>query len=222
MPGQPPIVSLGLGLLLAAAPALAQSDGGTSGDPLDAPPTCTSATYWTKGTRPSPDMEPGRACIACHSVNNGPLFTVAGTVYPTGHEPDDCYGTAAAGAVVTVRDSTGKEFSFTANSPAGNFFGSPTLVFPITARVTVGGLTRVMTGGAPSGDCNSCHTQNGLNAAPGRVTLPAASSTSSLTSAPSYGCFNVTGQGPGPVPGLAWLGALAAGLLLRKRVSRRS
>ena len=139
MPGQPPIVSLGLGLLLAAAPALAQSDGGSSGDPLDAPPTCTSATYWTKGTRPSPDMEPGRACIACHSVNNGPLFTVAGTVYPTGHEPDDCYGTAAAGAVVTVRDSTGKEFSFTANSPAGNFFGSPTLVFPITARVTVGG-----------------------------------------------------------------------------------
>jgi len=216
-----PATLFGLGLWLVAAPAIAQSDGGTSSDPLDAPPTCTSGQYWTKGTRPSPDMEPGHACIACHQINNGPLFTVAGTVYPTGHEPDDCYGTAAAGATVTVRDATGKEYSFTANSPAGNFFGSPPIVFPITARVTVNGLTRVMTGGAPSGDCNSCHTQQGLNAAPGRVTLPAATSTAGLSTAPTYGCFNVTGQGPGGLSGLALLASLGGVLLLRRKLARR-
>jgi hypothetical protein len=221
MPAKPPLL-FGIGLSLLAATALAQTDGGTSNDPLDAPPTCTSGAYWTKGTRPSPDMEPGRACIACHQINNGPLFTVAGTVYPTGHEPDDCYGTAAAGATVTVRDATGKEYSFVANSPAGNFFGSPPIVFPITARVTVNGLTRLMVGGAPSGDCNSCHTQAGQSAAPGRVTLPAATSTVGLPTAPTYGCFNVTGQGPGALSGVAWLAGLAGALLLRRRLGRRS
>jgi len=220
MAAKPPLL-LGIGLSLLATAALAQTDGGTSSDPLDAPPTCTSGTYWTKGTRPSPDMEPGRACIACHQINNGPLFTVAGTAYPTGHEPDDCYGTGAAGATITVRDATGKEYSFVANSPAGNFFGSPPIVFPITARITVNGLVREMVGGAPSGDCNSCHTQAGLNAAPGRVTLPASSSTVGLPTQPNYGCFNVTGQGPGARSGVAWLAGLAGVLLLGRRLGRR-
>jgi hypothetical protein len=30
----------------------------------------------------------------------------------------------------------------------------------------------VMVATTASGDCNSCHTQNGTSAAPGRITLP--------------------------------------------------
>jgi mono/diheme cytochrome c family protein len=132
-------------------------------------PTCTSGKYWTGGDGTS--MRPGEACIACHTMNEGPRFTVAGTVFPTGHEYDDCDSPSASGAVVTVTDSAGKAASFTANS-VGNFSGNGTLTFPITAIVSLGGKTRAMTTAVPSGDCNSCHTETGTNGAPGRVALP--------------------------------------------------
>ncbi|MGZ6098861.1 MAG: hypothetical protein ACXWLL_10735, partial [Myxococcaceae bacterium] len=108
-----------------------------------------------------------------------PTFAVAGTVYPTGHEPDDCDSTAASGATVTVTDKNGTSRSFSVNS-VGNFFGSASggwPVFPITATVTFNGKTRSMGTAVPSGDCNACHTQGGtavggIPAPPGRVALP--------------------------------------------------
>ena len=141
-------------------------------DPLNAAPTCTSNTHWTGGTQGHPDMEPGHACITCHLQQHGPPFNVGGTVYPTGHEPDDCDGSGAGGAVVTVTDSTGKSASFTASSVSGNFRGNVSLTFPITARVTFQGKTRSMATSVSTGDCNSCHTQSGASGAPGRITLP--------------------------------------------------
>jgi hypothetical protein len=141
-------------------------------DPLDAAPTCTSNAHWTQGTEGNSDMEPGQACITCHLQQGGPGFNVGGTVYPTGHEPDDCDGSGAAGAVVTVTDSTGKSASFTASSVSGNFHGSASLTFPITAKVSFQGKTRSMGTAVSTGDCNSCHTQSGASGAPGRITLP--------------------------------------------------
>jgi hypothetical protein len=38
--------------------------------------------------------------------------------------------------------------------------------------VTYMGRERAMVTMQTSGDCNSCHTQNGANAAPGRIVLP--------------------------------------------------
>lgn len=141
-------------------------------DPLDAPPTCTSNSTWTLGTHKSPDMEPGHACITCHTQQGGPSFNVGGTVYPTGHEPDDCNGSPAGGAVVTITDARGVVATFTASNVSGNFRGSTALTFPITARVTFNGKTRAMVTAVSTGDCNSCHTQAGSSAAPGRITLP--------------------------------------------------
>jgi hypothetical protein len=138
-------------------------------DPLNAAPTCTSGQSYTSGE--SSTMEPGVACISCHQSSGGPRFTVAGTVFPTGHEPDKCDAPASSGAVVTVTDSAGVTASFTANS-VGNFSGNASLTFPITAVVSFDGRTRAMTTPVASGDCNSCHTQTGANGAPGRVTLP--------------------------------------------------
>jgi hypothetical protein len=143
-------------------------DAGTP-DPLNAAPTCTSGQYYSQGEDST--MQPGLACISCHQSHDGPHFTVAGTVFPTGHEPDTCNAPAASGAVVTVTDSTGATASFTANS-VGNFSGNASLTFPITAVVSFNGKTRAMTTAVSSGDCNSCHTQTGANGAPGRVTLP--------------------------------------------------
>ena len=141
-------------------------------DPLGAAPSCTSGSSWTGGTNGSSDMEPGRACITCHQLQGGPSFNVGGTVYPTGHEPDDCNGSGAGGAVVTVTDRNGVTASFTASSVSGNFHGTASLTFPITATVTFQGKTRSMGTAVSSGDCNSCHTQTGASSAPGRITLP--------------------------------------------------
>ena len=144
--------------------------GAVAVDPaFSGPPTCTSGQTYTGSEGGT--MRPGEACISCHQANGGPRFTVGGTVYPTGHEPDDCVASASAGAVVTVTDSTGVTASFTANGN-GNFYGNATLTFPITAVVSFGGKTRAMTTAVPSGDCNSCHTETGANGAPGRIALP--------------------------------------------------
>ncbi|HZJ53850.1 MAG TPA: hypothetical protein VFD38_06895 [Myxococcaceae bacterium] len=141
-------------------------------DPLDAAASCTSHSTWSGGTQGSANMEPGRACVTCHLQQGGPGFNVGGTVYPTGHEPDDCNGSGAGGAVVTVIDRNGITTSFTASSVSGNFHGTAALTFPITARVTFNGRTRAMSTPVDTGDCNSCHTQSGMSGAPGRITLP--------------------------------------------------
>ncbi len=146
-------------------------DAGTVAvDPAFAgPPVCTSGQTYT-GSEGS-TMRPGEACVACHQARGGPGFNIGGTVYPTGHEPNDCVASSASGAVVTVTDSKGVTASFTANS-TGNFSGNANVTFPITAVVTFNGKSRAMTTGVPSGDCNSCHTESGTNSAPGRIALP--------------------------------------------------
>ena len=139
-------------------------------DPLSAAPICTSGQSWTGGSEGSSRMNPGEACISCHEQRNeGPRFAIAGTVYPTGHEPDTCNGTGAAQVIVT--DAAGRTQTLTPNS-AGNFSSRSSLTLPYTAKVVANGLTRAMSAAQTSGDCNACHTQNGANGAPGRITLP--------------------------------------------------
>jgi hypothetical protein len=152
------------------------ADGGP--DPYATPTTCSSGTNWTFGTIRSPNMEPGRACIACHSVSRGPGFDVAGTVYATAHEPDDCNGANAGGAVVVITDVNGAVWRLSPNS-VGNFSARRTgMVKPYTARVEYGGRTRAMIAPQMNGDCNACHTlagtavPAGTTPAPGRIMLP--------------------------------------------------
>jgi len=148
-------------------------DGGSVIDPLDAPPTCTSNRMWTQGSRGSSLMYPGQACIACHSTSRGaPALTLAGTVYPSGHEPDDCNGSSGVnGAKVVITDANGKVTTLTPNS-AGNFYSQVAVAAPYQAKVTLNGMERAMLADQMTGDCNSCHTQTGAEGAPGRITLP--------------------------------------------------
>jgi hypothetical protein len=142
-------------------------------DPLNGPSTCTSNTTWNQGTNGSSRMEPGHACISCHRGSEAPTFVIAGTLYPTGHEPDNCNGVdGTTGARVVVTGSNGTSVTLTPNS-AGNFSSSTTLSPPYMAKVVnAAGTERVMSSTASSGDCNLCHTQTGASGAPGRVTLP--------------------------------------------------
>jgi hypothetical protein len=152
-------------------------DAGVPGnDPLNAAPTCTSKTTWTRGTSGSASMEPGQACIGCHARSGGeaPTFVIAGTLYPTGHEPDNCNGASGSttGAKIVVTGNNGTTVTLTPNG-VGNFYSSTSLPGPYKAKVvSSSGVERVMSGTASTGDCNSCHTQSGSNSAPGRITLP--------------------------------------------------
>lgn len=148
-------------------------------DPLNADPICTSMITWMG--RPSATMQPGKTCIDCHTKSGkkgAPLFLIAGTVYPTGHEPDGCVGgvqPAPKGPIIVeITDKNGKVTKLTANSN-GNFMHDPTagaIALPYTAKVTYDGRERVMNAPQMSGDCNGCHTQAGSGYAPGRITLP--------------------------------------------------
>ena len=158
------------------------NDGMPAGN-CDGPPppetVCTSDTYWTQGNHESPDMHPGVACIACHEApgggEHGPPLLFAGTVYPTVHEPDDCRGGGPTidGATVVVTDANGVEHSATVRSN-GNFLieSQANLATPIHAEVRRNGKVNKMKDPVDSGDCNSCHTVDGANDAPGRILAP--------------------------------------------------
>lgn len=139
-------------------------------DPFAVDPTCTSGRTW--GGDEGPGMDPGRACIACHKAEReGPQFTIAGTVYPTGHEPDNCYGSSGGDITVEITGADGATLMLRPNG-SGNFYSSTAVMTPFTAKVIANGRERVMVTPQTNGDCNACHTQAGTMDAPGRIVLP--------------------------------------------------
>ncbi len=150
-------------------------DGGTTmvdaGGTLPDGGTCTSGTYWTMGNNGSPLMNPGQVCQACHQVMGGPNLRVAGTVYPTLRDPNNCNGASTANLTVIITDAQNRETRLPVNA-AGNFFTRNNLRAPYKARVTDGVKTRAMMGTVTAGDCNRCHTVQGANGAPGRIMAP--------------------------------------------------
>lgn len=136
-------------------------------------PTCTSGRTWTGGLDGSQNMNPGMPCIRCHASDDGPRFSIAGTVYPTIAEPDLCYGApSSSGAQVVITGADGRVLTLSLNG-AGNFFSEMAVARPYHAKVvTAGGGERAMTAEQTSGDCNSCHTPSGATGAPGRILLP--------------------------------------------------
>lgn len=118
-------------------------------------------------------MNPGMACIACHVSQEGSkIVNIGGTVYKTVHEPDLCYGAAGSGATVVITDANNVSTTLTINS-SGNFSSRKSFAFPIHAKVVAAdGTENAMSAAITTGDCNSCHTEQGENGAPGRIHLP--------------------------------------------------
>jgi uncharacterized membrane protein len=170
-------------------------------DPFAVASKCTSNTFWTQGNTGSPLMNPGLSCLTCHTGggedsggggggNSGPggggddnggggddegapLYLIAGTLYPSAHEPDLCNGSNGEmnGARVVILDAANRTITLTPNA-AGNFFYDGAVTFPFHAKVTFQGRERIMTVAQTNGSCNGCHTQTGANGAPGRILLP--------------------------------------------------
>jgi len=145
-------------------------DAGGGTNPYNTPTVCTSNTTWNGGNEGTSVMRPGGACITCHTMRGGPAYTVAGTVYPTAHEPNDCNGVNGAVTVV-VTDANGVVTNIAVNS-VGNFNSRANIAAPFHVKVTNGAKVRAMGGALTAGDCNSCHTVTGVNGAPGRVMAP--------------------------------------------------
>jgi mono/diheme cytochrome c family protein len=138
---------------------------------------CSSGQYWNSNEE-SPHMNPGLACITCHSNENRGRDrerapgAIGGTVYPSLREPDLCLG-APGGAKVVITDAKNQTYELPVNQ-SGNFYlyGAGTLSYPIRAKVVTPTGERVMNTPQRTGDCNSCHTKTGKNGAPGRIMLP--------------------------------------------------
>lgn len=151
-------------------------DAGTTkkdaGPEIDAsiPSVCTSGSFFTQGQPFNALMKPGRSCIACHNATGAKHFTIAGTVYPTIHEPNDCNGASGGNLNVVIIDAQGVSHNIPVNS-AGNFIRITSIPLPYKAMVVRG--TEVLEMKTPqfNGDCNSCHTERG-DGAPGRVLAP--------------------------------------------------
>jgi len=139
------------------------------------PVVCTSGDHWTGGDRGAGNMYPGRPCVACHATRRGPPFTLAGTIFPTAHEPDDCNGADGffTGAAIIITDANGMTHTTLANL-AGNFYfpAAEKIAFPYRAKIAAGGRERMMVLPQMNPDCNACHTVKGDMMAPGRIMLP--------------------------------------------------
>ncbi|MDQ3366111.1 MAG: hypothetical protein M3680_11860 [Myxococcota bacterium] len=158
-------------------------DGGPTG-PFET--VCSSGSKWPIGggdddddddEEGSPDMNPGLPCRTCHLAQEPErAYFFMGTAYPTLHEQDRCRSIVPPGTRVEILDNTGQVALTLPVRASGNFFSSSTLpqvALPFTARVvSPTGLISQMSTPQMTGDCNGCHTEQGINGAPGRVLLP--------------------------------------------------
>jgi cytochrome c553 len=70
-----------------------------------------------------------------------------------------------------ITDADGNEYTLEPNQ-SGNFTSNQAIATPYTARLVTADGERKMFTPQTIGDCNSCHTQDGMSGAPGRIVLP--------------------------------------------------
>ena len=93
-----------------------------AGPPPPAPTTCASNSSWTGGNRGSVNMNPGKACIQCHTSEGEESTRYMGTAFPALHEKDLCNARPPLGATVEILDGAGAVTETLVISPtSGNF-----------------------------------------------------------------------------------------------------
>lgn len=159
------------------------ADGESPGPGPEEPTSICSSTKFTidEETFATAAMRPGSACVACHKPGGDASrkpFAIAGTVYKTVREPINCNGVDGFSSDTKIRItdvSSGRTFEPLVNDVGNFFFRSRVLIDgEFTVQVVKGGKTRSMRRKLTlaDGDCNSCHTENGANGAPGRIYEP--------------------------------------------------
>lgn len=127
-------------------------------------------------------MNPGVACLQCHLDYGGNrAFPFSGTVFSSFHEKSMCNSPPPPGARIEILDEAGQITLTMLPSASENFHSTlvPGVALPYRARVVANGRAREMQTLQMSGDCNSCHTEQGgrrlptdEHEAPGRVVWP--------------------------------------------------
>ncbi|NNB87048.1 hypothetical protein [Corallococcus exiguus] len=149
-------------------------------EPGPAPTTCASGRIWTEATGGTgATMAPGYACRNCH-LRQAPsmAYFFMGTVFPTLHEADGCDARLQepSNVKVEILDLEDQVRLTLVPNSAGNFMSTtlqPSFPMPYRARlVGPDGTSRMMATPQSNGDCNSCHTEQGAQNAPGRIALP--------------------------------------------------
>ena len=122
-----------------------------------------------------PQMDPGADCMQCHGLAAHYTWTAAGTVFPERRSADY---QGMAHVYIELTDADGKFVTMESN-PAGNFYTSENLRFPLTARARRGDLHYQMTIPVPATDasgrvasCNSCHNLSPTSGPGGRLIGP--------------------------------------------------
>lgn len=125
------------------------------------------------GFATGPLMLPGEDCTRCHKAGSeyegAPIWTVAGTVYPTA---DSLAGEGVAGVSVRLLDASGALLHTLRSNSAGNFYTSRAL--PDGYRIELEYLDErlAMPCPPPSGGCAKCHSDPPIGFAPGRIHIP--------------------------------------------------
>ena len=98
-----------------------------------------------------------------------------GTVFGEPHAKDLCIAPPVSDGQIEILDNTGAVAATLTANGYGNFFLASTtnsVALPYTARVVGNGRTATMITPQTTGDCNTCHTEQGLQGAPGRIYWP--------------------------------------------------
>ncbi len=144
--------------------------------PVQGETTCESGVYWSLGTTGSPLMNPGLACRSCHQQQAPEMaYYFSGTVFPSLHESNLCNSNPPHGARVEILDADGNVTLTLIPNAVGNFLSTSVVAgvpLPYRARLVVHESVRIMTTPQTNGDCNSCHTEQGTQGAPGRIVWP--------------------------------------------------
>jgi hypothetical protein len=173
---RPLLVTGTLFIVVAACSGVVEAPDEGAGDSTGVA-TCSSEVYWKDKELGSEAMSPGGKCNECHDKKpTSPNYVIAGTVYPTFKEPDDCNGVNGGlpnmpDVTVVVTEKGGRTLPAVPVNSVGNF-KLESAVPPFWVKVVSKGKENKMMMQAPHGDCNACHTQTGANGAPGRIVIP--------------------------------------------------
>jgi hypothetical protein len=148
-------------------------------DPFSAAPRCTSGELWHRNRQEGPEHLPGSPCNRCHHEDNAasghgeaPIFNFAGTVYPTAHEPELCIAPAGMGGQVVVVYESGQVAIAPINATGNFMHHAEANAGAYLAKVIWNGRERQKRNPQTEGDCNTCHSAEGHEGAPGRFVLP--------------------------------------------------
>jgi hypothetical protein len=108
----------------------------------------------------------------CHTSSSKTQFTVAGTIYPLKgeHDENDCNGIDGTGVAVAIMDDMGVDlFPRVQVNAAGNFYSNKAVPASFHVKVVALGREAAQTTTVLDGNCNYCHTPEGLMNAKGRI-----------------------------------------------------